>query len=158
MPVDSCQGTSGFPRLWDTRIPARDEEICPAGCLEPGMQFLPLTNTACKDCNQMHYADICQNVTEIMEFSGNFRLDVTLSNTRAGHPVPTDHPGRHLILPVENSDNRGKAVSFLRPGKSENERILNTFQQLQVSFRPEIPPKNWSWDFISRQECSIVVL
>ncbi len=66
MPVDSCQGTSGFPRLWDTRIPARDEEICPAVCLEPGMQFLPLTNSTCKDCNQMHYADICQNVTEIM--------------------------------------------------------------------------------------------
>jgi len=38
---------------------------------------------------------------------------VTLENVGAGHHVPTDHPGRHLILTVEAHDHGGKPLTQL---------------------------------------------
>ena len=43
------------------------------------------------------------------------RVEVTVSitNTGAGHHVPTDHPGRHLILTVRASDGAGRDLARL---------------------------------------------
>jgi len=40
------------------------------------------------------------------------RVTVTITNTRAGHHVPTDHPARHLILVVTATDGQGQALSL----------------------------------------------
>lgn len=46
-----------------------EEDSCPSVCPRLGIIFLPLSTTACKDCNQDTTSDldICQTVTEIME-------------------------------------------------------------------------------------------
>ena len=41
---------------------------------------------------------------------GTVTVSVTLTNTGAGHHVPTDHPGRHMILTVAASDGDGQAL------------------------------------------------
>jgi hypothetical protein len=46
---------------------------------------------------------------------GEVRATVTLTNTGAGHHVPTDFPGRHLILLVEAFDGDGQPLT-LRDG------------------------------------------
>lgn len=40
-------------------------------------------------------------------------VTVTITNTEAGHHVPTDHPGRHLILTVVAEDGQGQALPLL---------------------------------------------
>ena len=40
-------------------------------------------------------------------------LEVTITNTNAGHHVPTDHPGRHLILLVEAVNQEGEQLPLL---------------------------------------------
>ena len=40
-------------------------------------------------------------------------VTVTLTNTGAGHHVPTDHPGRHLLLVIEATDQTGAALGQL---------------------------------------------
>ena len=37
-------------------------------------------------------------------------VEVAITNTQAGHHVPTDFPGRHLILTVEARDGEGEAL------------------------------------------------
>ncbi|MDX2436061.1 MAG: carboxypeptidase regulatory-like domain-containing protein, partial [Acidobacteriota bacterium] len=46
------------------------------------------------------------------------RLDVTVSvtNSGAGHHVPTDHPGRHLLLVVDAHDGGGQPLTQLTGG------------------------------------------
>ena len=41
-----------------------------------------------------------------------FRVTVTISNTGAGHHVPTDHPGRHMILTIAAQDDQGQALAL----------------------------------------------
>ncbi len=43
-------------------------------------------------------------------------VTVTLTNTGAGHHVPTDHPGRHLILTVAAMDGGGQPLFQLQGG------------------------------------------
>lgn len=42
---------------------------------------------------------------------GLVRVTVTITNTQAGHHVPTDFPGRHLILTVSATDAQGRALA-----------------------------------------------
>lgn len=42
---------------------------------------------------------------------GRVRVTVTITNTRAGHHVPTDHPGRHMILVVRARDGSGRDLA-----------------------------------------------
>jgi hypothetical protein len=53
--------------------------------------------------------DVLHQITD-----GQFHLQVTLTNATAGHHVPTDHPGRHLILVVHVYDAAGDPVSQLQ--------------------------------------------
>ena len=39
------------------------------------------------------------------------QVSVTLVNVGAGHHVPTDHPGRHLVLMVRATDEQGHVLS-----------------------------------------------
>ena len=41
---------------------------------------------------------------------GQVSVTVVLTNTGAGHHVPTDYPGRHMILVVTATDGQGKAL------------------------------------------------
>jgi hypothetical protein len=41
---------------------------------------------------------------------GKVAVTVTIANTGAGHHVPTDHPGRHLILTVAATDDQGQPL------------------------------------------------
>ncbi len=43
--------------------------------------------------------------------AGLIRVTVTITNTGAGHHVPTDFPGRHMILTVSASDGEGRALA-----------------------------------------------
>jgi hypothetical protein len=49
------------------------------------------------------------------ETGGQLVVTVTITNTGAGHHVPTDHPGRHLILTVTAEDGQGQPLA-LRSG------------------------------------------
>jgi hypothetical protein len=40
------------------------------------------------------------------------QVTVTITNTQAGHHVPTDFPGRHMILLVTATDGQGQALSL----------------------------------------------
>jgi hypothetical protein len=50
---------------------------------------------------------------DIQQFGGQIQVAVTITNTQAGHHVPTDHPGRHLILTVQASDESGMPLTQL---------------------------------------------
>jgi hypothetical protein len=51
-------------------------------------------------------------MTATAQPAGNMVIvTVTLTNVGAGHDVPTDHPGRHLILTVVARDNLGQKLS-----------------------------------------------
>jgi len=39
------------------------------------------------------------------------RVTVTITNTGAGHHVPTDHPARNLMLLVRATDGRGRELA-----------------------------------------------
>jgi hypothetical protein len=41
---------------------------------------------------------------------GSLQVTVTITNTGAGHHVPTDHPGRHLLLVITATDGQGQAL------------------------------------------------
>ena len=41
---------------------------------------------------------------------GSLQVTVVVTNTDAGHHVPTDHPGRHMILLVSATDAQGQAI------------------------------------------------
>ena len=45
--------------------------------------------------------------------AGNIKATVKITNAKAGHHVPTDHPGRHLILVVQATDSQGKPLQIL---------------------------------------------
>jgi hypothetical protein len=42
---------------------------------------------------------------------GRIQVTVTITNTGAGHHVPTDHPGRHMILVVTATDGQGRPMA-----------------------------------------------
>jgi hypothetical protein len=45
-----------------------------------------------------------------IEADGSLQVTVAITNTKAGHHVPTDHPGRHLILTVLATDGLGQVL------------------------------------------------
>ena len=47
----------------------------------------------------------------VQETAGALEVTVTITNTEAGHHVPTDHPGRHLILTVQARDELGQSLA-----------------------------------------------
>lgn len=63
--------------------------------------------------------DLLQNTVtmslSVEQMAGDLQVTVTITNTEAGHHVPTDHPGRHLILVVAVEDGQGRALP-LREG------------------------------------------
>jgi hypothetical protein len=46
----------------------------------------------------------------VQQVLGQVNVAVTITNTNAGHHVPTDFPGRHLILVVTATDGQGQAL------------------------------------------------
>ena len=44
---------------------------------------------------------------------GAILVDVSIKNTEAGHHVPTDYPGRQMILIVEASDEQGRRLDLI---------------------------------------------
>ncbi len=53
------------------------------------------------------------SMTVSAEPDGNVvRVTVTITNTQAGHHVPTDHPGRHLILTVAATGGQGQDLTL----------------------------------------------
>jgi len=46
------------------------------------------------------------------QIMGHLRVTVTITNTDAGHHVPTDFPGRHMILAVTATGGQGQALSL----------------------------------------------
>ena len=45
------------------------------------------------------------------QVKGRLQATVTITNTDAGHHVPTDHPGRHLLLVITATDELGQTLS-----------------------------------------------
>lgn len=45
--------------------------------------------------------------------SDQLTVSVTITNTQAGHHVPTDYPGRHLILTVNATDSAGQPLELM---------------------------------------------
>jgi len=45
------------------------------------------------------------------QVANQIQVTVTITNTGAGHHVPTDHPGRHMILTVKAVDGQRQALS-----------------------------------------------
>jgi hypothetical protein len=43
---------------------------------------------------------------------GSVQVTVTITNTDAGHHVPTDHPGRHLLLTVAATGGQGQTLTL----------------------------------------------
>jgi hypothetical protein len=53
------------------------------------------------------------------EQEGNLlKVNVTITNTEAGHHVPTDHPGRHLILTIEATGPSGTVLQQVGGGQA----------------------------------------
>ena len=50
------------------------------------------------------------------DIGGTVTVSVTLTNTGAGHHVPTDHPGRHMILTVTAVDGDGRSLDQIGGG------------------------------------------
>jgi YVTN family beta-propeller protein len=50
---------------------------------------------------------------EVEQEGSELRVTVTVTNVGAGHHVPTDHPGRHLLLVVEALDAQGSPLAQL---------------------------------------------
>jgi hypothetical protein len=61
--------------------------------------------------------DLLQNTVEMMidlVLSGEqLAIMVTITNTQAGHHVPTDYPGRHMILVVRAEDANGDPLTLV---------------------------------------------
>jgi hypothetical protein len=61
--------------------------------------------------------DLLQNTVsmtvDIQEAGGQMMVTVAITNTQAGHHIPTDHPGRHLILSVQAFDGNGGSLAQL---------------------------------------------
>lgn len=49
----------------------------------------------------------------VQQVGDQIQVTVVITNTAAGHHVPTDHPGRHLILSVQAQDDQGQALPQL---------------------------------------------
>jgi hypothetical protein len=60
--------------------------------------------------------DLLENTVELsleaLEDGDRLRVTVTITNTAAGHHVPTDFPGRHLLLVVEATDGDRQALTL----------------------------------------------
>ena len=46
------------------------------------------------------------------QVKNSLQATVTITNTDAGHHVPTDHPGRHMLLVITARDKLGRALSL----------------------------------------------
>ena len=59
--------------------------------------------------------DLLQNTVSMtlsaQQVKGDLQVTVTITNTDAGHHVPTDHPGRHLVLVITATDGLEQALS-----------------------------------------------
>ena len=59
--------------------------------------------------------ELLQNTVSMIpsarQVADNLQVTVTITNTEAGHHVPTDFPGRHMILVVTATDEQGHALS-----------------------------------------------
>ena len=51
--------------------------------------------------------DTAEMSVSASQVGGKVQVSVTITNTRAGHHVPTDFPGRHMILLLDASDGQG---------------------------------------------------
>ncbi len=49
----------------------------------------------------------------IRQIPGQIQVTAVLTNTGAGHHVPTDHPGRHLILTVSAQNHQGQNLGLV---------------------------------------------
>jgi hypothetical protein len=62
-------------------------------------------------------AELLQNsvtmTAELVQNTGEIDVMVKITNTEVGHHVPTDHPGRHLILTVKVVDGQGQSLTQL---------------------------------------------
>jgi len=58
--------------------------------------------------------DLLQNTVSMtacaQQVLGRLHVTVAITNTAAGHHVPTDHPGRHLLLVITTTDELGQAL------------------------------------------------
>ena len=61
--------------------------------------------------------DFLQNTVEMVidsDVSGEqLAVTVTITNTQAGHHVPTDYPGRHMILVIQAEDTNGDPLTLV---------------------------------------------
>lgn len=74
-----------------------------ASHLQPGASDVELLQ------NTVSMTVSAQQVVDVVQ------VTVTITNTQAGHHVPTDFPGRHMILVVSATDGQGQALP-LRDG------------------------------------------
>jgi hypothetical protein len=51
--------------------------------------------------------------TKLSQVGSRIVVSVEIKNTQVGHHIPTDHPGRHLILTVELQDKNGQPLTQL---------------------------------------------
>ncbi len=51
---------------------------------------------------------------DLLQDGADILVSVEITNTEVGHHVPTDHPGRHLILTVRAVDGQGRSLMQLR--------------------------------------------
>jgi hypothetical protein len=60
-------------------------------------------------------AELLQNSVELfadmIQIGGRIQVSVNVTNTDVGHHVPTDHPGRHLILKVQLLDAQNQPLT-----------------------------------------------
>jgi hypothetical protein len=82
--------------------------------------------------------------------ANTIRVTVVITNTRVGHHVPTDFPGRHMVLVVQATDDQGRALTQVdgpvvpgwggdlagRPGKAFAKvlRDLNTGEEPTAAY------------------------
>ena len=57
--------------------------------------------------------DTVSMTVSTQQMGGQVHVRVEITNTGAGHHVPTDHPGRHLILTVQPLDDQGQPLAQL---------------------------------------------
>ncbi len=61
--------------------------------------------------------ELLQNTVDMAlsgeRLAGQMQVTVAITNTRAGHDVPTDHPARHMLLVVSASDALGRPLAYL---------------------------------------------
>jgi len=78
-----------------------------------GVERDPMTLRAHSQLGASHVEFLQEAVTMTVQtaaHSGRLEVDVSITNDKTGHHVPTDSPLRHLILLVEPTDSTGQAL------------------------------------------------